>query len=193
MGQCALWLNRWDEAEAFANQGWELAQIGKYEREYSRAARVQGSAALRLGKLEFAEERLSYALMRARNTNFIEEETASVVGLAELYFLQNRFNEARELLNDILDILERGPYRLDAADAYNLLSSIEVAAGNTDLAIRVATKAYEFAWCDGYPYSYQQGVENATKQLRLLDMPIPELPIFDETYYEAIPVVEVIP
>jgi hypothetical protein len=92
---------------------------------------------------------------------------------------------ARELLDDVWESAERGPYPLLHADAFNVLAQIELDAGNREAAVDAATKAYRLAWCDGPPYAYHWGLEGAKKHLRELGAPEPtDLPPFEETKYE---------
>jgi hypothetical protein len=79
------------------------------------------------------------------------------------------------------------------ADALNVLAQIERDAGNTDDAIKAATKAYQLAWCDGPPYAYHWGLEKAKKHLKELDAPFPDMPEFDKSKFEPRPEVEIDP
>ena len=93
-----------------ANRAWELAHNRRNERNFIRAARLQGSAALALGDLTTADERLHHALARARAVNLVEEELPALAGLAELRRRQGDSRAARELLDDVWESAERGPY-----------------------------------------------------------------------------------
>lgn len=74
LAQRSLWLGEFAGALSFANRSWELAQVKSLERDFIRAARVQGAAALGLNDLATADERLHHALTRARKVNLAEEE-----------------------------------------------------------------------------------------------------------------------
>jgi tetratricopeptide (TPR) repeat protein len=133
------------------------------EMEYNRA----GEAALGLSDLSTAEERLHHALTRARTVNLVEEELPSLIGLAELKRRQGDLKSARELLDDVWEPAERGPFTLYHADALNVLAQIERDAGDHEAAVKAAMAAYRLAWCDGPP--------------------------FDESKYEPMPEVEIEP
>jgi hypothetical protein len=154
---------------------------------------VQGAAALGLGDFAVADERLHYALTRARQVNLVEDELPALIALAELRHCEGKPGEARELLDDVWDGAERGPYPLFHADALNVLAQIERDAGNRDAAVEAATQAYRLAWCDGPPYAYHWGLEAARKHLRELGSPEPEMPPFDPSKYEPMPEVEIDP
>jgi hypothetical protein len=113
--------------------------------------------------------------------------------LAELRRREGKLGEAHEYLNDIWEAAERGPYRLEHADAMNVLAQLERDAGNTSKAIEAATQAYRLAWCDGPPYAYHWGLEAARKHLRELGAPEPEMPPFDPSKFEPMPEVEINP
>jgi ATP/maltotriose-dependent transcriptional regulator MalT len=126
--------------------------------------------------------------------NYVEEELPALSGLAELRRRQCDLKAARELLDDVWESAERGPYPLLHADALNVLAQIERDAGNRQAAVEAATKAYRLAWCDGPPYAYHWVLEAAKKHLRELGAPEPtDLPPFDESKYEPMPEVEINP
>jgi len=181
------------EALPFANRAWDLAHVLKYEVDFIRAARMQGEAALGVDDLDRANERLHYALIRARGVNRVEEELPTLTALAELRRRQGDEKAAREFLDDVWEFAERGPYPTFQADALNVLAQIERDAGNTDKAIEAATKAYQLAWCDGPPYAYHWGLVKARKHLEELEAPLPDMPEFDESKFEPMPEVEIDP
>jgi tetratricopeptide (TPR) repeat protein len=193
LAQRALWLGDFSGALSLANRAWELASVQSYERDYIRSARAQGEAALGVDDLATADERLHHALTRARMVNLVEEELPALVGLAELRRQQEDARAARELLNDVWEYAERGPYPLFHADAFNVLAQIERDEGNTKAAIEAATKAYRLAWCDGPPFAYHWGLEKAKQQLKELGAPEPLMPAFDESKFEPMPEVEIDP
>ena len=189
----ALWLSQFAIALSFANRAWELAQVDKFEGDFIRAACVQGEAALGLNEFATAEERLHHALTRARAVNYVEEELPALVALSELSRRQHSPKAAREFLDDLWELAERGPYPTFHADALNVLAQIERDAGNTEAAIEAATKAYRLAWCDGPPFAYHWGLEAARKHLQELAAPEPEMPPFDPSKFEPMPEVEIDP
>ena len=193
LAQQALWCGVYAAARTYADIAWELAHFARYERDFIRAARVQGAATLGLSDFAAADERLHHALTRARQVNYVEEELPALIALAELRRREGKPDEARELLADVWDATERGPYPLFHADACNVLAQLERDAGNTDKAIEAATQAYRLAWCDGPPFAYHWGLEAARKHLRELGAPEPELPPFDPSKYEPMPEVEINP
>ncbi|MCB0852038.1 MAG: hypothetical protein KDD63_07455, partial [Bacteroidetes bacterium] len=101
--------------------------------------------------------------------------------------------KAREYLEEVWDRAEQGPYPLFHADALNILAQIEIAAGNHEAAITAATQAYQKAWCDGPPYAYHYGLENAKQLLKELGADEPEMPPFDPSKFEPMPEVEIVP
>ncbi len=193
LAQRALWLNKFVDAEIFANRAWELASNYKLEGDFICAARVQGTAALGLSDFAVADERLHHALTRARQVNLIEEELPALIALTELRRREGKPGEARELLDDLWDGAERGPYPLFHSDAFNVLAQIERDAGNHDAAVVAATQGYRLAWCDGPPYAYHWGLEASRKHLRELGAPEPEMPPFDPSKHEPMPQVEINP
>ena len=180
-------LGRWQTAPG----NWRHVQ--RNERDFIHAARLQGEAALGLDDFAKADERLHHALARARAVNLVEEELPALVALAELRRRQGDLKAARELLDDVWEPAERGPYPLIHADACNVLAQIERDAGNRTAAVEAATKAYRLAWCDGEPYAYHWGLVAARKHLAELGAAEPSMPPFDESKYEPMPEVEINP
>ena len=193
LAQRALWLGDTTAARQSANRAWELAPDQRHESDFIQAARLQGEAALALGELPFADERLHHALTRARAVDRVDEELPALVALAELHRRQGSPTAARELLEQVWEPAERGPYTFIHADALNVLAQIERDAGNTATAIQAATEAYTKAWCDGPPFAYHWGLEKAKAHLAALGAPEPALPPFDESKYEPMPEIEIDP
>jgi tetratricopeptide (TPR) repeat protein len=193
LSQRAIWFGGYAEAFAFANRAWELAYVQKSERDFIKAARVHGEAALGMDDIVTADEWLHHALARARAVNFVEGELSALIALAELRRRQGDEKAALEFLDDVWEYAERGPYPQFHADALNVLAQIERDAGNIEAAKDAATKAYELAWCDGPPYAYHWGLEKAKKHLTELGVPFPDMPEFDETKFEPMPEVEIDP
>jgi tetratricopeptide (TPR) repeat protein len=188
-----LWFGNPKGALPFALRAWELAGVQRFEVDFIRAARLHGAAALGLADLETAAERLEHALTRVRSVTRVDEELPTLTALAELNRRKQEFTTARELLDQIWDFAERGPYPLFHADALNVLSQIERDEGNTKTAIAAATKAYTLAWCDGPPYAYHYGLTKARKHLQELGAPEPQLSPFDESKFDPMPDVELNP
>lgn len=193
LAQVALAENTPLLAQQLADRAWELAGILRLERDFIRAARLQGTAALYLRDYRRAGERLHHTLLRARSVSLVEQELPTLVALAELHRRQAQTTEARVMLDDVWESAEHGPYPLFHADALNVLAQIERDAGNTDAAVEAATKAYRLAWCDGPPFAYHWGLEQAKGHLAALGAPEPELPPFDESQHEPMPEVEINP
>ena len=191
-----LWFRGLKRALPFAQRAYELAVVKRLEVDFIRAARLHGTAALGLNCLDTAAERLQSALARARAVNRVEEELPILTALAELHRRKSELAVSRDLLNQVWDSAERGPYPLLHADALNVLAQIERDQGNRDAAIAAATKAHKLAWCDGISadgkvcYAYHYGLTNARKHLQELSVPEPKLPPFDESKFPPLPNVE---
>lgn len=193
IAQVALWRGEGTLAGRAADLAWEQASIRRNERDFIRAARLQGAAALQSGDFARASERLHHALLRARAVDVVEHEIPTLVSLAEFHHQQGDSAHAGAMLDDVWDAAERGPYPLFHADALNVLAQIERDAGNAEAAVEAATKAYRLAWCDGPPYAYHWGLEKAKAHLAALGAPEPEMPPFDESQHEPMPEVEINP
>jgi len=188
-----LWRKNLPVALRLANSAWEAAHIRRQERDFIRSSRLQGEALLGLGDFATADERLHHALARARGVDFVEEELPALVALAELRRRQGELGAARELLEDVWEAAERGPYPLVHADACCVLAEVERDEGNVEKAVEAAGKAYRLAWCDGPPFAYHWGLERARGLLRELGAGEPLMPAFDASRFEPMPEVEIDP
>jgi hypothetical protein len=136
----------------------------------------------------------------------------NIVGAPEAAAMQTSLNatpaehlaQARELLDDVWDRAEAGPYPLFHADALNMLAAIErLQADEPSLqtpgvdhraaAIAAAQHGYEKAWLQGPPFAYAFGLANAQAHLDALGVEPPELPPYDESLYEPMPDVDIHP
>jgi tetratricopeptide (TPR) repeat protein len=186
LAQSVFWSDNVTAATRFADRAWELSAAQRYEHGIIRAARLQGQAAVALGRVDHAEERLHYALRRAHAANDVEEELPTLTALATLHVHRGETARAREHLDAIWDAAERGPYPLLHADARNVLAEIEMHEKNVPAAIEAATTAYRLAWCDGPPFAYHYGLRTARAHLQTLGAPAPDMPPFDPSKHEPI-------
>lgn len=185
----ALWFGDHSAALDWAEKAITYSRQRRLEAAGILALRLHGEAALGLRDLKLAEERLSQAIAQARAVNFMEEEIAGLIALAEVRRQQGRYDAARELLAEVWQPLEDAPYRLFHADACNVLAQIEREVQNQEAAAAAAAKAYERAWCDGPPYAYYAGLRQAKIHLAVLGAPEPQLPPFDLQATATMPMV----
>lgn len=193
LAQIVIWRGAYVKAIQFLE---EAEQHNIYDRVkiYTvRVTRLRGHAELEIGNYSKSERLLHLALKNARAVNLVEEELPALTALAELHRRRREYDTARDLLDQVWDAAEHGPYPLLHADARNVLAQIERDQGNTAAAIAAATLAYRLAWCDGPPYAYHFGLTNARRHLQELGAPEPELPPFDASKYEPMPDVELNP
>jgi tetratricopeptide (TPR) repeat protein len=201
LAQRALWLGDDAAALSLGGEAWRLACVKNYDRDKIRARRLRGAAALGLSglrggearpaMLRRAERHLLTALTRAREVNFVEEELPARTALAELRRMQGEYEAARELLGDVWELADRGPYPLFHADALNVLAHIERDAGQRGEAAAAAAEAYRKAWCDGPPFAYHWGLEEARICLWELGVVEPRMEPFDKSKYGPLPDVEI--
>ena len=153
----------------------------------------RGRAALLAGRYDQAHDQLTLALAEARSASLILSEMLTLVPLATLQWRRGEPEAACEVLEDVWEPAERGPFPMFHADGLNVLVSIERDADNRDAAVAAAEKAFRLAWCDGPPFAYHWGLEAARKHLGELGAAEPKLPPFDESKFEPMPEVEIDP
>jgi hypothetical protein len=77
LAQRSLWLGDFVKAGALAEQAWKMAALQRVERDFIRAALMQGQAALGVHDLSSADDCLYHALIRARAVNAVEFELSA--------------------------------------------------------------------------------------------------------------------
>ena len=195
LAELALWRDNADLAHRYLQRLKELVVINvpRMAGVNLRTTRLEGAVAMASGDFARADELLHQVLTRSRDMSEAEVAIQSLIGLAELRLRQGDSNAAREFLDDVWELAERGPYPVFHADAFNMLAQIEHGENHVAAAIEAATKAYRLAWCDGPPFAYYWGLEKAKKHLKDLGAPEPDMPPFDESKFEPMPEVELDP
>jgi tetratricopeptide (TPR) repeat protein len=136
-------------------------------------ALLRGAVAGQMGDEDRAGELLSGALVDARQAGLGELEITALTQLAEWHLRGHRLPEARGHARDAVELAERAELRLRRAGALNVLSRVERAAGDTEAAAQAARDAYHQAWCDGPPFSYAAGLDEARANLRAVGVQEP--------------------
>jgi tetratricopeptide (TPR) repeat protein len=193
LAEHALWAGDPVKAGVWAERFWELAAGLRVEQDVIYAALLQGRVSLGQGDFARADEHLHNALTRACAVNVVELELPALIAIAQLELKRDDLARAKARLEDVWEAAEHGPYPLRQADAFNVLTAVELVEGNKSAAIDAATRAFEVAWCDGPPFAYHWGLEKAKAHLAALGAPEPDLPPFDESKFEPMPRVEINP
>ena len=139
------------------------------------AARMKGEALVLLSETVGGEKYLLYALQRAREIEFVEEELPALRALATLEKLRGNLSKAKEYLQQSWHLATRGDFKLYNADSYNILAQVEMAEGNRKKAIKAAQKAFDLSNCDGIPFAYQRGLEDSTNIFNILQTILPKI------------------
>lgn len=201
-GQSAIWFGNYDEAEIYHTRAWELskAREGSDYADQQTVTKVLAASSRMLGEIEMLRgnydksiEWLNITEVHATNMDFGEEILPHLRVWAELERRRGNYEEAREYLAKSWARAERGPYRLYNVDSYNILAEIERSSDNSAAAIKAAQTAFELSWCDGPPYAYQRGLDDATQMLLSLGAPLPTLPAYDTAKFEPVPEVLINP
>lgn len=161
------------KALTLADRAWQIASEQSFERDFVRAGRIRGEAYLALGMVEVAEDELAGALARARSCDLVEEAIPAMLALSECVQRRDSPDRARELVDDVWALAEKGPYPLLQANAYHRLAELELALGRHSPAVQAATKAHRLAWRDGPPFAHHWALESASRLLALLGASTP--------------------
>ncbi len=167
-------------AQTFANRLNRLASASNGHMHLGVfAALLHGAVTGQLGDEDRAGELLSGALVDARQAGLGELEIVALTHLAEWHLRADCLPEARGHARDTVELAERAELRLRWADALNVLSRVDRAAGDTEAAAQAAREAYLQAWCDGPPFSYAAGLEEARANLSAVGVSEPSCPGFE--------------
>jgi tetratricopeptide (TPR) repeat protein len=161
------------QAMEAAQKAKELSGSGKLERERIKATWLMGEANvlafIATNEHQFlkeAELHLRDVLISCRNIGLLELEPNILLNWARWYFLNENIDASRKSANEALTIAERCDYRLKQADIHNFLAQLALAEGDKARAREHAQKGYDYAWCDGPPYSYAVAVAEAERLLK---------------------------
>jgi hypothetical protein len=203
LAQRGLWLGLYDEAFSAANRALEIgrelennenhADLHSAVKILTAAARMKGEALVWQNFNEEGENLLLYALKKAREIEFVEEELPALRALTMLEKLRGNFAKARDYLQQSWHLANRGDFKLYNADSYNILAQIEVLENNITSAIEASKTAYKLAWCDGEEFSYKSGLIESEKLLIKLDAEIPNLKPSEKSNFIMLSVPEINP
>ena len=185
LAQRGLWLGLNEAALACANRSFEIGKALEKDENHAdlhgaikiltAAARMKGEALVFLSETVGGEKYLLYALQRAREIEFVEEELPALRALATLEKLRGNLSKAKEYLQQSWHLATRGDFKLYNADSYNILAQVEMAEGNRKKAIKAAQKAFDLSNCDGIPFAYQRGLEDSTNIFNILQTILPKI------------------
>ncbi len=162
-------------AQTFADRLDSLASARKRDAHLRVcAALLHGAVTGQLRDEDRAGEVFRGALVDARQAGLGELEIVALTQLAEWHLRGHRLPEARDHARDAVELAERAELRLRWADALNVLSRVERATGDTEAAAQAAREAYLQAWCDGPPFSYAAGLDEARANLNAVGAPEPD-------------------
>jgi tetratricopeptide (TPR) repeat protein len=160
-----LWLKRYDDVLFTAQR-----LLATVERDEPRLPTrlFLAEALVGLGRVKPAIPILLDVLREARAMNEMKVELQAMCGLANAYRVQGDYVRCRTCLVDVAEPVRRGPYRLIAADAANILARMELARRNDAAAMKAAKNARRLAFCDGPTFAYYWALHEAEAMLGLL-------------------------
>ncbi|MBN8652738.1 MAG: tetratricopeptide repeat protein [Cytophagales bacterium] len=124
-------LNKYDSAEYYFKQAWQISQrIGD---QYSEAAILLNLADIdyKLGRLEASKPKFEKAYGIAKEMDLVETQTIALKGLAMYYVEKKNYPEARKYADSALNLALENSNRKQKLKLYNLLADISYA--NQDL------------------------------------------------------------
>ena len=134
--------------------------------------RLLGFVSMKNNDPEQAKNHLYSALLYARKSNLVKEETQALIDLSSLLIQLGELNKAKELATDALFISENN-YPLLQSEVYYLLAEAKLIDGSTKEAVEFLKLSYRTAWCDGYPFSYIWILKKAKSKLLKLNFKEP--------------------
>ncbi len=189
----ALRLGEIDRAAELAESARKLAASKRaLGRPAISAANARCAVLAARGDLEAALEQAHVALMRARSMSFCTAEMKSLLLHARLHLERQDPDAARDFLEDLWELAERGPYPWFRAHGLNLLARVEIRCENRAAAAEAAREAYCLAWCDGPPFADSHQLSAARKTLDALGVTEPrDLPYHEASKHPSMPAVKI--
>jgi hypothetical protein len=151
----------------------ERARNGDYPLVTVHQKSLEAAIAQTCGDCNRATELLNDALAVARHVKNSDSEVALLIQFADTSAALGRLDDARSFVSDAIQFAKHFQLRLRQSDAANVLSRIEHLAGNREAAAQAALTAYQLAWCDGPPFSYEWGIRQARENLDVTGEPEP--------------------
>jgi len=125
--------------------------------------------------LEKALDRIDLVIKLLSASNM---QTGRALALrAEILLASGRQEEAIHSLQAAMD--DKNSDRTERADLLNSAAQISLKLGQRDKAEQDAREAFETACVQGTPHVYWWGLQQAQAILQSLNLPIPEIPVFD--------------
>jgi tetratricopeptide (TPR) repeat protein len=203
LAQRALWLGLYEDALNSANKAITIAERLKENENHAdlhgamkiliAALRMKGEALVFQKNFDCGENFLFQALSLAREIEFVEEELPALRALALNALQKKDLEKARNFLKESWHLAERGEFLLYNADSYNILAQVEIAAGNSEKAVEAARKAFDLSICDGVPFAYKRGLEDAQTILNQLNTKTPPIPQCERETIEKLTADEINP
>lgn len=169
--QRALWDGDLDAAERSVNRGLDLGNllaanpVGGDEigarKILSANTRMLGDVLVLRSLPGEATVQFQRSLQLAGEVVFVEEVIPSLRGLAASALAVDDYSATRRWLDASFPLTHQGPYPLYDADAHVQLAELELRIGNPIVARAAATRAANLSWCDGRPFTYERGYQDA--------------------------------
>lgn len=140
--------------------------------------RLRGAWRLEQGEWALAAASFDTAVTMAREVRLVDEASESGLALAKHHLGQLTGDAARSEAERLTGL--RQP-------AHRTLAQLWLAIGDRAKAEHHALAAYRWAWADGEPYVNRYELTKTTELLNTLDVPIPDLPLYDPAKDEPFP------
>ena len=130
-------------------------------------------------------------LSTSRQALYPRAEASCLLQLAHVYQRLNDRQKVQEMLEDVWDPVERGPFAILRIKALVLQARSDFFHGRRDQAVLSAKEALSISWSDGAPYCHRQLVDDSQQLLLEMDESVHNMKpfLFDDT--EPMPPVEV--
>jgi tetratricopeptide (TPR) repeat protein len=165
LAQRALWLGDPEVGLTHAATAWNIAWPLESDPTHhdkwgarkisASAARNRGEALVHLGRLDEGMEWLLRAKSMADETCFVEEIIPGLRAQAIAARLRGRFDDARDLLDQIWPLTIAGPYVMYECDARIESALVFESIGERTRADSERDRARELALADGSPFSFR--------------------------------------
>jgi tetratricopeptide (TPR) repeat protein len=197
LAQRALWTGDAETARVCAGKTWAIAERLEADPDHpdqngvmkisTAAARMIGEAHMLRGEREAAERWIAESLRRAALIHMVEEMLPAWRVLAQLAHAAGDHETARAYIARTVEVGEPGHYTLYLTDSYNAAARIACDEGDRAGARAAAVRAYRMAWCDGPPFAYQRGLDDAAHLLDRLGAPHPVMPVYSPLAWPPLP------
>jgi diguanylate cyclase (GGDEF)-like protein len=131
----------------------KIESVNHINADISEMSKLKGMAYVKLGNFELAEKEFRYSYNISKKHGLFYEECSTMLKWSNLYLINEKHQEAIDLLNEVINICSSNKFNVILREAYYLLYIIYKEQNTTNLALEYLEK---YLIVDDEMYDYEQ-------------------------------------